>query len=67
MAYKYDLDITQCAKYLFNDPLNLNLKPPSSNFARKDFDTPRTLQNIEREVSLAEFHSRRVTDPRSII
>ena len=35
-----DLDITQCTKKLFNDPLNLNIKPPSSNFSKKDNGTP---------------------------
>ena len=33
-ASKPYLHTTQCAKYIFNDPLDLNLKPPSSSFAR---------------------------------
>ena len=32
-ASKPNLDITQFAKYLFNDPLNLNPNTPSSKFA----------------------------------
>ena len=42
-ASKPNLDITQCAKYLFNDPLNLNLSTPSSNFACKYYVTHTTL------------------------
>ena len=41
-ASKPNLDITQCAKYLFNDPLNLNLSTPSSNFVCKYYGTPIT-------------------------
>ena len=40
---KPDLDITRCAKYLINDPLNINPNTPSSNFACKDYGTHRTL------------------------
>ena len=31
-AYKNNLEITQCYKYLFNNPLNLNTTTSSSNF-----------------------------------
>ena len=37
------MDTTKCAKYLFNDPLNINLKPPSSTFPLKDYGTTQTL------------------------
>ena len=41
-ASKHNLDITQCANYLFNDPFNIDLDTPSSNFSCKDYGTPTT-------------------------
>ena len=32
---KPDIDSTKCTKYLLNDPLNLNIKPPGSNLTKK--------------------------------
>ena len=39
-ASKPNLDITQCSKYLYNDPLNTNPNTPSSNFLCKYYGTP---------------------------
>ena len=39
---KLNIDITQCAKYIFNDPLNLNTNTPSYNFTCKDYGTHTT-------------------------
>ena len=36
---KTDLDTTQCANYLLNDPLNLSINTPSYNFEFEDYDT----------------------------
>ena len=44
---KPNIDITQCAKYLLNDPLNPN--SPSSNFSCKYYGTPKTLPKDMKE------------------
>ena len=50
MASKPNLDITQFAKYLFNDPLNLNPNTPSSNFAFKYYGIHKTLPKGRKEI-----------------
>ena len=42
-ASKPDLFIPQCAKYLFNYPLDLNINTPSSNLSWKGYGTLTTL------------------------
>ena len=37
---KPDLDITQCARYLFNEPLHLNINTQSYNLVCKYYVTP---------------------------
>ena len=48
MVYKPDLDIAQCDKYLLNNPLNINLNPPSYNLSRKYYGMPRTLSKYRK-------------------
>ena len=49
MDYKPNIDITQCTKWIFNDPFNLNINTPSSNFLCKEYGTPTTLPNHRKE------------------
>ena len=42
-ASKHDFVITQCAKYLLHDPLNININNPGSNIAYKGYGTPTDL------------------------
>ena len=48
--YKPNIDITQCANDLFNDPLNLNTNTPSYNFSCKDYGTHTTLPKDRKEI-----------------
>ena len=43
MSSKPNIEITQCAKYLFNETLNLSTNTPSSNFSCTDYVTHTTL------------------------
>ena len=43
MVSKPNLEINQWAKYLFNDPLNINTNKPSYNFSCKAYGTQTTL------------------------
>ena len=56
MTSKPNLDITQCAKHILNEPLNINIDTPSSNFSRKDYGTPTTLPKDRKE-----NHPRRIS------
>ena len=47
---KLNIDITQCAKYIFNDPLNLNTNTPSSYFTCKDYGTKKTLPKDRKRI-----------------
>ena len=41
-AYKPNLDITQCNKYIFKNPYNININTLSYNFVCKYYGTPTT-------------------------
>ena len=61
MTSKPNLDITQCAKYILNNPLNFILNSPSYDFYKNIMVHPQPYQRIERIVNPKEFQ------PRSII
>ena len=50
MASKPNIDITQFNKYIFDDPLNININTPSSNFACQAYSTPTTLPKYRKDI-----------------
>ena len=55
MASKPYLDIIKCNKYLFNDPFNININTPSSDFKFKYYGTPINLPKDRKEIQPVEI------------
>ena len=61
MDSKPNLDINHCAKYLFNDQLDINLNTQVLSFHTNTMLHPQPYQRIVSRVNLAGFHASRAT------
>ena len=62
-ASKPNFYITQCTKYLFNDPLNININTSSYNVVCKCYVTPTTLPKYRKKVQPGRISSKEGNRP----